>query len=442
MITRYLICGLLALASPGWIAAAENKPNIVIIFTDDMGYGDLGCFGHPTIRTPNLDRMADEGMRFTQFYSASGLCSPSRAALLTGRYPPRAGVPDVFWPEADTRHEPGGLPAGEITIAEALKSRGYATALIGKWHLGDRPQYAPARQGFDYFYGLPYSNDMDRAEYGHPPVPLLRGETVIESPVEQSTLTRRMTGEALAFIEEHREGPFFLYLAHIFPHKPLHASPAFRGRSLAGIYGDAVEEIDWSTGEILGKLRELGLDRRTLVFFTSDNGPRVGQPYEDPSGRPHEDPRSMGGSPGPLRGGKNTTWEGGMRMPAIAWWPGTIPSGRVCMSLASTLDLFPTSVSLAGGEPPADRIIDGIDLSPLLRGESDQGRETMFYYKSTTLEAMRRGPWKLRMVSNPPALYNVEVDPSEKFNYAAQYPEIVDQLWALAERHLARFPDH
>lgn len=411
----------------------KRPPNIVILFADDLGYGDLGCYGHPTIRTPELDRMAAEGLRFTSFYSAAPVCTPSRAALLTGRLPIRSGMCSskrgVLFPDSA-----GGLPDEEITLAEALKEKGYRTACIGKWHLGHRPRYLPTRHGFDHYFGLPYSNDMDSPKRSEPPIPLLRGEQVIEEPAVQETLTERYTGEALRFLEQSRDRPFFLYLPYTFPHVPLHASGEFRGRSPRGLYGDVVEELDSSVGRILGKLRELGLDRRTVVFFSSDNGPWLSQ-------------EQLGGSAGLLREGKGTTWEGGMRVPGLAWWPGTIPAGGVSGALASAMDLFPTCLALAGLDPPRDRVIDGADLGPHLRGE-DWSAGPFFYYRGSRLMAARKGPWKLHLYTqpgsgggaswhDPPLLYHLEEDPSEKYNLARERPEVVAQLRAEMECHSA-----
>lgn len=439
-----LICGL--------SAHAAESPNVIVIFADDMGYGDLSVYGHPTIRTPNLDRMAAEGMRFTQFYAAAALCTPSRAALLTGRLPIRSGmtsnVQRVLWP--DSRD---GLPPEEITIAEALKAQGYATAAIGKWHLGHRPAYLPLSQGFDSYLGIPYSNDMNRlvdAAIAFPEprieyfdVPLMRDNEIIERPADQSTITRRYTEEALRFIREHRDEPFFLYLAHSLPHVPLFRSDAFAGVSERGLYGDVVEEIDWSVGRILQTLMEEGLAGNTLVFFTSDNGPWLS--YEE-----------QGGSAGILRGGKGMTWEGGMREPAIAWWPGTITPGRVETAVTSTMDLFPTAVAIANAELPADRVIDGRNLLPLLRSEADRPPDTaFFYYRDKQIYAVRKGPFKAHFITqwayaadneyaehDPPLLYNLEHDPSEQFDVASSHPGIVDDLIAELERHKASVTAH
>jgi len=418
-----------------------SKPNIIIIFADDLGYGDLGIFGHPTIRTPNLDRMASEGQKWTSFYSACSVCTPSRAALLTGRLPIRSGmcsdINRVLFPNST-----GGIPDSEITLAEALKTAGYATACIGKWHLGHLPPYLPTRHGFDSYFGLPYSNDMDgrgiegafvdpKSEYWN--VPLTRNEEIIERPAIQDTLTRRYTEEALKIIKTHKDQSFFLYLAHTFPHVPLFRSEEFSGRSLRGLFGDVVEEIDWSTGQILNTLRDLGLDRNTLVVFTSDNGPWLSY-------------QQQGGSAGLLRGGKGSTFEGGMREPALFWWPGRILPG-VEMGMGSTLDIFPTVCGLAGVDVPSDRIMDGFDLSPALFGDSPSPRGIMFFYRGTQIFAVRKGPYKAHFFTragygqkkefahDPPLLYHLNHDPSEKYNIAKDHPEIIDDIRSEMERH-------
>ncbi len=421
------------LALPLRAEAAGALPNFVILYADDLGYGDLGCYGHPTIRTPELDRMAREGLRFTQFYSAAEVCTPSRAALLTGRYPVRSGMCSdnrrVLFPDST-----GGLPAEEVTLAEALKAKGYRTACVGKWHLGHLPQCLPMRQGFDVYFGLPYSNDMGSKERGYPPVPLLRGEQVVEQPAVQETLTPRYTEEAVKFIKENREGPFFLYLPYTYPHVPLHASEAFRGKSARGLYGDVVEELDQSVGAILQAIRDLRLAEKTLVFFSSDNGPWLTQ-------------NERGGSAGLLRGGKGSTWEGGMREPGIAWWPSRIPAGAVTRELGSTLDLFTTCLALAGAEPPRDRLLDGVDLSPVLFGTGKSPREVFFYYRGTCLMAARKGPWKAHFITqpgyggkgpekhDPPLLFHLEHDPSERFDVSKEHPEVIQAILGEVERH-------
>lgn len=408
-----------------------DRPNIIIIFTDDMGYGDIGVYGHPTIRTPNLDRMAEEGMKFTQFYTAASVCTPSRAGLLTGRLPVRNGMMSrefrVLFPFSAK-----GLPPEEITIAEALKEAGYTTAAVGKWHLGHEAPYLPTDNGFDSYYGIPYSNDMDNSAWQ--PVPLMRDKKIIEAPADQTTLTPRYTKESIKFIRENQDSPFFLYLAHTFPHIPLFASDDFRGTSSRGLYGDVIEEIDWSTGQIMQELEKLRLAENTLVFFTSDNGPWLTEDQE-------------GGSAGLLKDGKGTTWEGGMRVPALAWWPGTVPAGEVTQALGTTMDLFSTSLALAEADLPVDRVIDGVNLMPVLTGESEGVLDTVFYYRSEELYAVRKGPWKAHFITqssyvgdapiahDPPQLYNLEVDPSERFNIAAEHPEVISEIMNLVRKH-------
>jgi arylsulfatase A len=427
----------------------DPRPNIVIILADDLGWGDLGCYGHPTLRTPNLDRMAAEGMRFTEFYSAGEVCTPSRAALLTGRYPIRSGMcHDQF--RVLRRNSAGGLPASERTIAEALKTRGYATGCIGKWHLGNYmnvPEHHPRRHGFDSYLGLPHSNDMNpvpgKTPKGAPSMleqdpewwrpALYRNEELLEQPTDQSRLTRRYTEEAVRFIGEHSSEPFFLYLAHTFPHVPLFASESFKGKSPRGLYGDVVEELDWSTGEVLKALRDLHLAERTLVFFTSDNGPWLTQ-------------GQAGGSAGLLRDGKGSTWEGGMREPGIAWWPGTIPAGRVCREWACTMDLFTTSLRVAGEEVPRDREIDGADIMPLLADTGKVERGAYFYYRGTRLFAARLGRYKAHYMTqsgygpgpekhDPPLLFDLETDPGESFDVAKTHPDVLEAIAREVERH-------
>ena len=404
-----------------------RKPNIVIIFADDMGYGDMGCMGHPTIATPNLDKMAAQGIKLTQFYSAASVCTPSRAALLTGRLPIRSGMCSskrrVLFPNSA-----GGLPESEITIAKALKSAGYATACIGKWHLGHLQKFMPNQHGFDYYYGIPYSNDMR-------PTPLIENNKTIEEPANQKTLTRRYTQKAVSFIRKNKSKPFFLYFPHTFPHIPLFASAKFKDKSIRGLYGDVIEELDWSVGVILDTLRKYHLDRNTLVIFTSDNGPWL--------------PRKLnGGSAGLLRGGKGSTWEGGMREPALAWWPGKIPPATVTAELASTLDLFPTCLALAGVKPPTDRILDGYNILPVLQAKQKSPRKVMFFYRGTKIYAVRSGPWKLHLIiqagygdkSHPqdtPLLFHLDHDPSENFDVAPKNPDVVETLLKIIEDHRA-----
>ena len=426
-----------ALAAPSLFAAPTRKPNIIMIYADDLGYGDLGCYGHPTIRTPNLDRMAAEGLRFTQFYSAAPVCTPSRAALMTGRLPVRSGLTRVLFPYSD-----GGMPDGEVTVAESLKAAGYRSACIGKWHLGWQTKYLPTRHGFDSYFGLPYSNDMTPtagpgapASATSPPLPLFRNEEVIEREPDQSKLTERYTAEALSFLKQQSSKPFFLYYPQTFPHVPLYAGARFKGKSARGLYGDVVEEIDWSVGEILKTVKAMGQDNNTLVVFSSDNGPWLIK-------------KEYAGSAGLLREGKATTWDGGMRVPCIARWMGRIPAGRTTTAVGTTMDMFPTFAHYAGAAIPQDREIDGHDLSAVLEGRSEGEERTLFYWSDVELRAVRKGPWKLHVRTNnqvdlptgvqdvnPPLLFNLASDPSEKYNVAAAQPEIVKELLSLLETH-------
>ena len=447
-----LIRGLVFLITAGFLlpslrAARPGPPNVIVILADDLGYGDLGCYGHPTIRTPHLDRLAAEGLRFTSFYTAGEVCTPSRAALLTGRYPVRSGMADdrrrVLFPESA-----GGLTGSEVTLPEILRDRGYSTGMVGKWHLGHLPRHLPTRHGFVEYFGLPYSNDMDRTPASPPGrqafleprseywnVPLIRDDRVIERAPDQSRLTRRYTADAVRFIHEHRERPFFLYFAHTFPHVPLFASDGFLGRSPRGLYGDAVEELDWSVGQVIGALRAEALDRDTLVWFTSDNGPWLTQ-FE------------QGGSAGGLRDGKGSTWEGGMRVPGIAWWPGRIAPGRVTDEPAATLDLLPTAAALAGAPVPTDRPLDGFDLTPLLLGTGPGPRTEFAFYRGIRLFAFRQGAFKAHFFTEPgyggspkphtpPALYHLGHDPGESYDIAARHPEVLADIAAAVERHRA-----
>jgi len=423
---------------------AEQPPNILLIFCDDLGYGDLGTFGHPTIRTPILDRMAAEGQKWTNFYAADSVCTPSRAGLLTGRLPIRSGmcsdVRRVLFPDSA-----GGLPADEITIAEMLKTAGYRTACIGKWHLGHLPQYLPRQHGFDYYFGIPYSNDMDKVrnlsvdEQMEPEpafynVPLIRNEEIIERPTEQHTLTQRYTHEAVEFITENKAHPWFVYLAHTMVHIPLFASATFEGSSRAGRYGDVVEEIDSSIGILLRTLQEMQLMDNTCVIFTSDNGPWLQF-------------KQHGGSAGLLREGKGTTWEGGMREPTIFYWPGKIKPA-VISDIGSTLDLFVTIAALAGTELPQDRIMDSYDLSPTLLNQAPSPRREMFYYRGQQLYAIRRDAYKMHLITEneykadnqrtihqPPLLYNVDVDPGEHYDISSHHPEIIAELKTIVHEH-------
>jgi arylsulfatase A-like enzyme len=426
----------------------EAKPNVIVIFADDLGYGDLSSFGSPNIRTPHLDKMAEEGQKWTNFYAAASVCTPSRAGLLTGRYPVRSGmasnVSRVLFPDSK-----GGLPDREITIAEQLKEAGYQTAAIGKWHLGHHEQYLPTNHGFDTYYGIPYSNDMDPIA-GKPPywdyadkpipfeyynVPLMRNTEIIERPADQNTITSRYTQESISFIEENRDQPFFLFLAHSLPHIPLFVSEEFRGHSDAGLYGDVIEEIDHGVGQIRRKLEELGIADQTLLLFTSDNGPWLAY-------------KTHGGSAGQLRAGKGMTWEGGMRVPAIFWWPGMIEPGIVT-DIGSTLDFFPTISYLAGVDVPDDRVVDGVNLTSVLTGERASPRQQMLFYRGTRLYAARKGDFKAhfitqgaygqfgrRKVLRNPLLYNLKEDPGEKYDVADEHPEILREIEKMVEEHI------
>lgn len=438
----WLFGGLMAFfAGSTTVLSKERPPNFIVIFCDDLGYGDLGCYGSTKNRTPNIDALAKTGMRFTQFYSSSPVCSPSRASLLTGCYPRRIGLHEdatghwVMIPRSKR-----GLHPQEETLPELLKKVGYRTACIGKWHLGDQPEHLPTRHGFDEFFGLPYSNDMQSEKRGDPPLPLVEGEKVIDAPVDQSTLTGLYTEKAVSFIGEHHEHPFFLYLPHTFPHVPIFASPRFRGKSANGIYGDSVEEIDWSTGEIMNALEKHGIADNTLVLFTSDNGS---------SGR-------RGGSNEPLAGAKGGTMEGGMRVPMVVRFPKVVPAGSECHELATMMDLLPTFVGLGKAKGPGAKI-DGHDISNLL--EADEGAkspyEAFYYYRRRQLQAVRWGDWKWHLplektypnwattdVEGPGRvgkLVNLAKDIKEEKDLSSSHPEVIsrmEELVAQATRHL------
>lgn len=430
------------------VSIGQKQPNIILIFADDMGYGDLGVFGHPTIKTPNLDKLAFEGQKWTNFYVAASVCTPSRAGLMTGRLPIRSGMCSdqhrVLYPNSK-----GGLPEKEITIASALKNAGYSTACIGKWHLGHLQPFDPNSHGFDYYFGIPYSNDMDQnlpdgvnyfeacknPKENYFNVPLKRNRETIEQPTDQTTITKRYTQEVIQFMKEKKDAPFFIYLAHSMPHVPLFPSVDFQGKSLRGTYGDVVEEIDWSVGQIISALKENGLDKNTLVVFTSDNGPWLIF-------------NEQGGSAGLLKGGKGGTYEGGMREPTVMWGPGLVKSG-VVTDLGTTMDLLPTFCKMAGTELPADQIFDGYDLSAAISGKAKSPREEVIYYRGQKVYAIRKGAYKAHFITQSeygmggpeiheiPELYNLNVDPSEKYNIAERHPEVIAEIRKMLEAHLA-----
>jgi arylsulfatase A-like enzyme len=423
-------------------AGTQRLPNIIIIFADDLGYADVGAFGAKGYVTPHLDQMAREGIRLTNFYSAQAVCSASRAALLTGCYPNRVGIRGALNHTANH-----GINADETLIAEVVKTKGYATAAFGKWHLGHHPQFLPTRHGFDEYLGLPYSNDMwpknPAATIKYPDLPLIENEKVIESDPDQSQLTTRYTERAVSFIERHKDKPFLLYLAHSMPHVPLFVSDKFRGKTSRGLYGDVISEIDWSVGQILNALRQNKIDDNTLVIFTSDNGPWA--LYGD-----------HGGSAAPLRGYKATAFDGGVRVPFIARWPKRLPAGRVIHNPAMTIDLLPTVARLIGAKLPADRIIDGRDLWALLSGvkNAPDPHDALYFYWGQELQAVRSGRWKLHLphdydIHTPGngggrgkvsrqrielSLFNLETDIGETTNVADQYPDVVKRLMKYVER--------
>jgi arylsulfatase len=425
---------------------AQRLPNVVIIFIDDMGYADIEPFGARGYKTPNLNRMAKEGIRFTDFYVAQAVCSASRTALLTGCYPNRLGLHGALGPSA--KH---GINDNEVTIAELLKPKGYATAIYGKWHLGHHPQFLPTRHGFDEYFGLPYSNDMwpkhPEAKPGtYPDLPLIENDKVVQLMPDQSQLTRQYTERAVSFIERNKTRPFFLYVPHTMVHVPLFVGDKFKGSSKSSLYGDVVQEVDWSVGEILGALKKHNLDKDTLVIFTSDNGPWLS--YGEHAG-----------SSGRLREGKGTAWDGGVRVPFIARWPGKIPAGRVMKQPAMTIDLLPTIAKLVNAELPKHKI-DGLDIWPLLKGDTKAKNPHdayFFYYNANELQAVRSGQWKLilphtyrtlgqqakakdgipvkyRNVQAGLELYDLGKDSGETRNVADQHPDVVKHLTALAEQ--------
>jgi arylsulfatase len=426
-ISRRAVLGTIAAAALG--AAPPRPPNVVLIFCDDLGYGDLAPYGSK-IPTPNIDRLAEDGIRFTNMCSADPVCSPSRAALLTGRYPTRVGVPRVFFPQ-----DKDGLNLNEVTLANVLKERGYRTACVGKWHLGRPTEYLPTHRGFDQYFGIPYSNDMT-------PRVLLKDTQIVEEPAKLETLTARYTEVATQFVRASKGSPFFLYMPHTFPHIPLAASPRFRGKSPQGLYGDVVEELDWSVGEVLRALKEEGREKDTLVMLSSDNGPW----YQ--------------GSPGRLRGRKGSTYEGGIREPFLARWPGKIPRGKTTPALASLMDMFPTVTKLCGGKLPAAPL-DGIDIWPQLAGSQQSAdRPPLLYFNDWNLQCARWKNWKLHVARHNtaayapappggihnfqlarPELYDLDNDPDESYDIAPDRPEIVAKIQAQIVAAIPTFPD-
>jgi len=445
---KTIALGATAAALPGCAALSgrtprKGPPNIVVIFTDDQGWADTGRFGAKGFETPHLDRMADEGMRFTSAYVAQPVCGASRAALLTGCYPNRIGLLGAPGPNA--KH---GIHDKELTIAEMLKEKGYATGIFGKWHLGHRPPFLPMRHGFDEYFGLPYSNDMwpfhPENPDGYPDLPLMEGEEIIAHNPDMNKLTTWYTERAVRFIDTHHEEPFFLYLPHSMPHVPLGVSDKFKGKSAQGMYGDVIMEIDWSVGQVLAALERHGLDENTFVFFATDNGPWLS--YGDHAG-----------SAGPLREGKGTTWDGGDRVPCIVRWPGQIPAGTECAEPVMTIDLLPTLAGIVGGRLP-DHTIDGEDIWPLMAGErgAQSPHDALYFYNGNGLQAIRSGRWKLHLphkyrtlagrtggtggipvkyeqAKTELALFDLENDIGESIDLSAEHPEVVQRLKAMAE---------
>jgi arylsulfatase A len=431
---------LAALLFPLSLAAAERPPNVVIVFADDMGYGDVGCFGNKTIRTPNIDKLAADGVRFTDFYVAQAVCSASRTALLTGCYPNRLGILGALNPSSRN-----GISDRETTLAQVLKLKGYATAIYGKWHLGHHPQFLPTRHGFDDYFGLPYSNDMwpSHPTSKFPDLPLIEGEKTVETNPDQSRLTTRYTERAVKWIEKNKDRPFFLYVPHAMPHVPLFVSERGKGKSAGGIYGDVIEELDWSVGEIVATLKKHDLEKDTLVIFTSDNGPWLSY-------------GNHAGTAGALREGKGTSFEGGVRVPFVARWPGKIPAGSVCREPAMTIDLLPTIAKFAGADLPK-LPIDGKDIGPLILGEkgAKSPQEAYFFYWGQELQAVRAGKWKLHFPHEyrtlkeagrdgkpgPYAtakiglsLFDLEGDVGETKDASGENPEVVVRLMRLGDR--------
>lgn len=465
LVMLFVVSGLLlVLAGMGMADEKTRLPNVVLIFADDLGYSDVGCFGAKDIRTPNIDRLATEGTRFTSFYVSQPVCTASRASLMTGCYANRVGLAGAL-----NHTSKVGINSAEVLLPELLQQRGYATGIFGKWHLGHRAEFSPLRHGFHEYLGIPYSNDngpLHPVVKTIPSLPLVEGEKTIELDPDQSQFTRRLTERSIDFMARHKDGPFFLYVPHIMPHVPIFVSEKFKGRSARGLYGDVVEELDWSVGEIVAAINRLQLEKNTLVIFTSDNGPFLSY-------------GSHAGSAMPLREGKLTTFEGGVRTPCIMRWPNVIPAGRTCDEPVASIDLLPTLADLAGAELPKQQI-DGLDVWPILSGKPDarSPHESLLFFSGEELQAIRSGDWKLHFahdyltVAGPPgrsgkpanfenmqpksieesgirgiasrhgyevrrleqSLFNLKDDPGESRNVAAQHPEVVRRLEMLAEK--------
>lgn len=447
---------LISISAISFVNESKRPPNVVLIFMDDLGYGDLSCTGAVGYQTPHIDNMAKEGVRFSNFLTAQAVCSASRAALMTGCYPNRIGISGALMP-----YDKNGINSNETTLAELLKEKGYSTAIYGKWHLGHHKQFLPLQHGFDEYFGIPYSNDMWPMDYAgqpapetdfrkknYPILPLIQNNEKVEEITSldgQGTLTTRYTEKAVDFIKRNKNKPFFLYLPHSMPHVPINASAKFKGKSQIGLYGDVMMEIDWSVGEILKTLKESGIDKKTLVIFTSDNGPWLNF-------------GNHAGSAGGFREGKGTTFEGGHRVPCIMRWKGTLPEGIVCNKMASTIDVLPTIANLCGTKLPNNKI-DGVDISELMKGnlEANPRRTFYYYYRKNSLEAVRKDDWKLvlehsgrtyegfqpgkdgfsgEVNEKSPialALYDLRRDPSERYDVQKSNPKIVEELLKLAE---------
>lgn len=412
-------------------AQKNSLPNIIVIFTDDQGYGDLGCFGAEGFETPNFDKLAADGIRFTNLYVPATVCTPSRAALLTGKYPKRLNLHEqVIYPYSNN-----GLDTSSVTLADMLKQQGYFTSIVGKWHLGHKPEYMPNNQGFDYYFGVPYSNDMNAHFYKSigfqsPPLPLYRNWEMIGENPDQRQLTKTFTAETIDIIKRESKNPFFIYLAHIMPHLPLHASEDFVGKSKLGIYGDVIMELDWSIGEIVKALKQEGVYDNTIIFFTSDNGPVT----------------SVGGSTAGLRGQKAQTWEGGQRVPGIMVWPNQVPPAKVSDQMITTMDLFPTLASITGYRIDDEMILDGMNIGKHLRKPNRKlaDRPFLYYSRDGIVEAIRYGDWKLHIQKNigwdkekngefQPALYNLKTDSSESTDLSNEFPGKVKELEKILE---------